>query len=95
MRDNPWPPDTVTTMASIVGRSHRDLERLLRGFNQAYNACRQRVLDGRSHEEVVRKRVVRNKRLTNLGYQPPADPCVLPRALLVVEAAKEVSPPDS
>jgi hypothetical protein len=83
-------------MAGVVGRrSHRDLERLLRGFNQAYDACRQRVRDGRSHEEVVRKRVVRNKRLTNLGYEPPADLCVLPRALLVVEAAKDVLQPGS
>ena len=29
------------------------------------------------------------------SYQPPTDPCVLPKALLVMEAAKEVSQPDS
>src|SRR4051794_30250608 len=34
--------------------SHRDLERLLKGFNAAYNARRQRVLGGRSPEQVVR-----------------------------------------
>ena len=31
----------------ITVASHRDLERLLEGFNSAYNARRQRVLDGR------------------------------------------------
>ena len=28
-------------------------------------------------------------------YAPPADPCALPKALLVVAAAKDVSHPDS
>ena len=79
----------------ITVSSHRDLERLLAGFNGAYNARHQRVLDGRSPEEVVRERLAQDKRLTNPSYHPPADPCVLPRALLVVEAAKEVSQPDS
>ena len=75
--------------------SHRDLERLLKGFNQAYNARRQRVLDGRSPEDVVRERLRRRKQLASSRYEPPADPCMLPRALLVVEAAKEVSRPDN
>jgi transposase len=75
--------------------SHRDLERLLKGFNQAYNARRQRVLDGRSPEDVVRERLRRRKQLASSRYEPPADPCMLPRALLVVEAAKEVSQPDT
>jgi transposase InsO family protein/transposase-like protein len=79
----------------ITVSSHRDLERLLAGFNGAYNARHQRVLDGRSPEEVVRERLAQDKRLTNPSYHPPADPCVLPRALLVVEAAKEVSQPDT
>ncbi len=75
--------------------SHRDLERLLVGFNGAYNGRRQRVLDGRSPEEVVRERLARDKTLANPGYRPPSDPCVLPKAMLVVEAAKEVSHPDT
>jgi transposase len=75
--------------------SHRDLERLLKGFNQAYNARRQRVLEGRSPEDIVRERLRRRKQLANASYEPPADPCVLSRALMVVEAAKEVSQPDS
>ena len=78
----------------ITVASHRDLERLLAGFSSAYNARRQRVLDGRSPEQSVRERLAQDKRLANPSYRPPADPCVLPRALLVVEAAKEVSQPD-
>ena len=79
----------------ITIASHRDLERLLAGFNHAYNARRQRVLKGRSPDEVVRGRLAQDKQLASPNYQPPVDPCVLPRALLVVQAAKEVSQPDN
>ena len=79
----------------ITVGSHRDLERLLVGFNSAYNARRQRVLDGRSPEAVVRERLERDASLANLGHQPPFDPCVLPRAMLVIERANDVSPPDN
>ena len=41
----------------ITVASHRDLETLLHGFNQAYNARRQRVLEGRSPEMFVRERL--------------------------------------
>jgi transposase InsO family protein len=79
----------------ITVANHRDLERLLVGFNAAYNARRQRVLGGRSPEEVVRERLAQDGQLANPGHHPPPDPCVLPRALLVVERAKDVSQPDS
>src|SRR5205823_7867561 len=79
----------------VTVAGHRDLERLLEGFNQAYNARRQRVLDGRSPEEVVRERLAQDRGLANPGYRPPSDPCVLPRAMLVIERAKDVSQPDS
>jgi transposase InsO family protein len=79
----------------ITVSSHRGLERLLAGFNAAYNARRQRVLDGRSPEEVVRERLARDEGLANPCYRPPSDPCVLPRAMLVVERAKDVSQPDT
>jgi transposase InsO family protein len=79
----------------ITVASHRDLERPLAGFNAAYNARRQRVLDGRSPDEVLRERLVRDRSLANPGYHPPPDPCVLPKAMLVVERAKDVSHPDS
>ena len=74
---------------------HRDLERLLAGFSSAYNARRQRVLDGRSPDEVVRERLRRDPSLANPAHRPPPDPCVLPRAMLVVEHAKDVSQPDT
>ena len=78
----------------ITVASHRDLERLLGGFNQAYNARRQRVLGGSSPDEVVAERLRREPGLTNSGYQPPPDPCVLPKAMLVIERANDVSRPD-
>ena len=79
----------------ITVAGHGDLERLLVGFNSAYNARRQRVLDGRSPEEVVRERLERDTSLANPGYRPPPDPCVLPKAMLVIERAKDVSQPDT
>jgi transposase InsO family protein len=79
----------------ITVASHRDLERLLVGFNAAYNARRQRVLDGRSPEEVARERLAQDHRLASPAYRPPADPCVLPKAMLVIDRAKDVSQPDS
>jgi transposase InsO family protein len=79
----------------ITVASHGDLERLLVGFNSAYNARRQRVLGGRSPEEVVHERRERDASLANPAYRPPPDPCVLPKAMLVIERAKDVSQPDS
>jgi transposase InsO family protein len=79
----------------ITVASHRDLERLLVGFNAAYNARRQRVLNGRSPEEVVRERLAEDEGLANPAYRPPPDPCVLPKALLIVERAKDVSQLDT
>jgi transposase len=79
----------------ITVASHRDLEQLLVGFNAAYNARRQRVLGGRSPEQVARERLARDEGLANPTYRPPPDPCVLPKALLVVERAKDLSRPDT
>jgi transposase InsO family protein len=79
----------------ITVASHRDLERLLVGFNAAYNARRQRVLDGRSPEEVVRERLAQDHRLASPAYRPPADPCVLHKVMLVIDRAKDVSQPDN
>jgi transposase InsO family protein len=79
----------------ITVASHRDLERLLVGFNSAYNARRQRVLGGRSPDEVVREGLGRDRGLANPAYRPPPDPCILPKAMLVIGRAKDVSQPDS
>jgi transposase InsO family protein len=104
-KTRPYAPQTNGMVERFNGRvqrevlgitvaSHPDLERLLKGFNRAYNARRQRVLDGSSPEQVVRERLAMGKGPANPGYHPPADPCVLPRAMLVVERAKDVSQPD-
>src|SRR3954462_1486891 len=79
----------------ITVAGHRDLERLLEGFNSAYNARRQRVLGGKSPADIVRERLAQDRSLTNPGYRTPSDPCVLPNAMLVIERAKDVSQPDS
>src|SRR4051812_14047333 len=79
----------------ITVASHRDLETLLRGFNQAYNARRQRVLKGRSPERVVSERLRVLPAHTNPSHDPPFDPCSLPKALQVIASAKDVSHPDT
>jgi transposase InsO family protein len=79
----------------ITVASHCDLERLLKGFNSAYNARRQRVLDGRSPDEIVGERLARDRGRANPGYRPPSDPCVMPKAMLVIERTKDVSQPDN
>src|SRR5215212_7554048 len=78
----------------ITIASHRDLETLLHGFNQAYNARRQRVLKGRSPEMVVRERLGAAPARANPSHDPPFDPCSLPKALQVIARAKDVSHPD-
>ena len=79
----------------ITVSSHRDLETLLRGFNQAYNARRQRVLKGQSPEMVVHERLGALPARANPSHDPPFDPCALPKALQVIAHAKDVSRPDN
>ena len=45
--------------------SHRALEQLLRGFNQACNARRQRVLDGRTPNQVTAEHLTAKPQLAN------------------------------
>ena len=78
---------------TITVGSHRDLERLLKGYNQAYNARPQRVLKGSSPDEVVRGKLADAPELANPRHKPP-DPGVMAEAMRAVESAKEVSRPD-
>jgi transposase InsO family protein len=79
---------------SITVGNHRDLERLLRGYNQAYNLRRQRVLDGRAPADVAAERLRGRPELANPHWRP-TDASALATAMRVVEAAKEVSQPDN
>ena len=108
-RTKPYTPRTngmVERFNGRVGRevlvlcigTHDALERLLHGDNLAYNARRQRVLDGRSPDEAVRERLKEKPELANPAYRPP-DPHALANikatAQLEVLSAKEVSQPDN
>jgi transposase len=85
--------------------SHQQLERLLRGFNAAYNARRQRVLGGKTPDQVVAERLRSRRRLAKPKPEGAAGTARAERnrtrrdaiadARLVAEAAKDVSPPDS
>jgi transposase InsO family protein len=79
----------------ITIHSHRDLEHLLRGFNAAYNARRQRVLDGKTPDQVVAERLKARRKLVNAKPHGRAGPTDIARARLIAEAAKEVSQPDT
>ena len=79
----------------ITVASHQDLETLLRSFNQAYNARRQRVLKGRSPERVVQERLGAVPTRANSSHDPPFDPYILPRVLQVIAHAKDISHPNS
>ncbi len=79
----------------ITIHSHADLDILLRGFNQAYNARRQRVLGGRSPETVARERFKTVPAPVNPTHHPPLHPGVLSKALHVIAHTKDVSHPDN
>ena len=75
--------------------SHRALEQLLRGFNQAYNARRQRVLDGKTPNQVVAEHLKAKPKLANPAPHGHGSPCDATKARLIADRAKEVSQPDS
>ena len=58
----------------VTAAGRRDLERLLAGFEQAYDARRQRVLGGKSPEEIVRERLS-----ARIGASPT--PAIVPRSI--------------
>jgi transposase InsO family protein len=82
----PRTPQTNGLVARFNGRlgaevlgitiySHRELEQLLRGFNAAYNARRQRVLDGKTPDQVVAERLKAKPELSNTKSRGRAGPC--------------------
>ncbi len=78
----------------ITLHSHRGLEQLLRGFNAAHNARRQRVLDGKTPDQVVAERLKARRKLAHakpLAVQDPRHRQCAP----LLKLAKEVSQPDS
>ena len=75
--------------------SHHQLEQLLHGFNAAYNARRQRVLEARTPDQVVAERLTAKPALVNAKPSGRAGPCDIIKARLIAESAKEVSQPDS
>ena len=75
--------------------SHRDLEQLLRGFNAAYNARRQRVLGGKTPDQVVAERLKVRRTLVNAKPHGRAGPDDIAKAQLIVDHAKDVSQPDN
>jgi transposase InsO family protein len=104
-KTRPYTPKTNGMVERFNGRvqrevlgitlySHSDLEIVLRGFNAAYNSCRQRALNGLSPEMVLRQRLEAQPALANPTYKPP-NRTIIKRALQVVAHAKEVSHPDN
>src|ERR671927_616829 len=79
----------------ITIHSHRGLEQLLRGFNAAYNARRQRVLDGKTPDQVVAERLKARHKLARAKPEGRAGPEDIAKARLIAEAPKEVSQPDT
>jgi transposase InsO family protein len=78
----------------IIISSHQRLEQVLRGFNAAYNARRQRVLDGKTPDKVVVERLKAHRKLTRGKPEGRAGPEDIAMARLIVEGAKDVSQPD-
>src|SRR3954447_4095002 len=85
----------VSEVLTITVYSHDQLEQLLRGFNAAYNARRQRVLEGQTPDQVVAERLTAKPALAKAKPSGRAGPGDIIKARLIAESAKEVSRPDS
>ena len=102
----PYTPQTNGLVERFNGRvqrevlgitiySHRDLETLLKGFNQAYNRRRQRVLKGASPEQVVQRRLAAEPKLANRALQAARSSTLCRKPSRSSLHAKEVSHPDT
>ena len=75
-------------VVGITIYSHRQLKQLMRGLNTAYNARRQRVLDGRTPDQVVAERIDAKPELVRLNPHGRAGLCDTPKARLIAKRAK-------
>src|ERR1700759_4465836 len=83
----------VSEVLALTVYSHAQLEQLLRGFNAAYNARRQRVLEGQTPDQVVAERLTAKPALVKARPSGRAGPEDIIKARLIAESAKEVSQP--
>ena len=84
--------------ATVKAFHYPDLDALrahVLAFVTAYNARRQRVLDGRTPDQVVAERLKARRKLANPKPHGRAGPADIAAARSIAEAAKDVSPPDS
>jgi hypothetical protein len=88
---------SLSEVLGITIYSHRDLEQQLRGFNAAYNIRRQRVLDGKTPDQVVAERIEAQPTLSKPKgtLQKRESPCDIAKARFIAETAKGVSRPDN
>ena len=75
--------------------NHADLEMLLRGFNQAYNWRRQRVLSGLSPASKVDERLKERPRLRNQQRKSVMEQSIRDAVDEIMIYADDVSQPDS
>jgi len=85
----------VSEVLAITVYSHDQLEQLLRGFNAAYNARCQRVLEGQTPDQVVAERLIAKPALAQDKPSGQAGPGDIAKARLIAENAKDVSQPDT
>ncbi len=105
-RIRPRTPQTTAMVERCNGRlssevlgitlaSHRALEQLLHGCNAAYNARRQRVLDGKAPDQVTAERRSARPELANAEPHGRAGPRDTTQARRIAETAKKTSQPDN
>jgi hypothetical protein len=85
----------VSEVLTITVYSHDQLEQLLHGFNAAYNARRQRVLEAKTPDQIVAERLTAKPAMAKDTPTGRARPCDTTKARLIAENAKEVSQPDN
>jgi transposase InsO family protein len=80
----------VSDVLAITVYSHDQLEQLLRGFNAAYNARRQRVLAAQTPDQVVAERLTAKPALAQDKPSGQAGPGDIAKTRLIAENAKMV-----